>query len=125
MGARSMRISNISPPDIEVDLTTPIATYECLADGQIDSLITNPNLWKSGQTALFRHESNIFMKVTVVESLPFDPMSKAPPAYVVNFKVGDVKMTVTHRQLLKLQDAPLEIPSKSRQKTHLNDPAAD
>jgi hypothetical protein len=81
---KSCADEEVPDPDIEVDATTPTDVYESLTDGQIDSLIPNPNLWMSGQTALYRHEANIYMKVTVVEALKFDPMSKAPPAYVVN-----------------------------------------
>jgi hypothetical protein len=117
-----LKISKVSYPDdtstppeddIDVDSDTSKDLYECLTDGQIETLITNPNIWQPGQTALFCHDSNIYLKARIVEKLPFNPMSKVPPAYRVYFKAGDVQTTVGHRQLLKLKDTTLEIPTKS------------
>jgi hypothetical protein len=99
--------------EIDIDCDTSKDSYECLTDGQVDSLTTNPNMWKSGQTALYRHKSNIYLKVKIVEMLPFDPMSEVPPAYVVHMKAGDVQTTLGHKQLLKLQDELPSVPSKS------------
>lgn len=71
--------SSFTPQGIEIDSTISTDTYESLTDSQISSLITNNhNMWKSGQTALFRHDSNIYIKATIVEALPFDPLSKCP-----------------------------------------------
>jgi hypothetical protein len=67
------RISKAASPDegssaqsIEINSTTSTEVYESLTDdSQIDSLITNHQMWKSGQTALFRHDSNIYIKATI------------------------------------------------------------